>query len=406
MNENLSVGEWFFRSVDEFENAPPDCRQTPDGCALDAYLCPSGQWTIGDGCCFWEDGTPVKQGDRLEDGPGLEERRKSLLMYNAHYCEEYIREHVTVPLTQHQFDALCDFRFNTRETTLRNSTRLLPAINGQEWQKAAVAFTEFVYGTTTFDGKTYQRAMRGLLRRRLWNGLVFLGYDPSEAVKEDDVALPADRKLLSSGVYRDIIRSEGVTTLNQVRMKATQLVASATPTPAQNTGPSPPVSRPAPVSPSQLPTGAGAGQSNAKEQPPVLKPAGPPTTLPPVVAGTGGVKPPHRETKMPEGIPYGIDPTAGAKPMETTERFIGAAMLWLANGLRVGMANGMKLSGGLGFVTVLFLDMMKSPVTAAVMLSSIVAAVCFVGWLLGIGLEKAGLRKKKRGEARASQLMY
>ena len=247
MNESLSVGEWFFRSVDEFENAPPDCRQTADGCALEAYLCPSGQWTIGDGCCFWEDGSPVQQGDTLEDGPGLEERRKSLLMYNAHYCEAYIRQHVTVPLTQNQFDALCDFRFNTRETTLRNSTRLLPAINAQEWQKAAMAFTEFVYGTSTYEGKPYQRAMRGLLRRRLWNGLVFLGYNPEGAVKDDDVALPSDRKLLSSGVYRDIIRSEGVTTLNQVRMKAAPLQAS--PEPVQAPQPVPAVQEPAKAEP-------------------------------------------------------------------------------------------------------------------------------------------------------------
>jgi lysozyme len=226
MNENRTVGAQFFRLIDEFENAPPDCRQTPDGCALDAYLCPSRQWTIGDGCCFWEDGTPVKEGDTLEDGPGLAARRKSLLAYNAGYCEEYVRANTAVELDENQFDALCSFRFNTRETTLRNSSRLLPAINAKEWQKAAIAFTEFVYGTSSYNGKPYQEAMRGLLRRRLWEGLIFLGLDPQEAVKDKDVALPSDMKLLSSGTYRDMIRSEGLTTLNQVKMKATPLASS------------------------------------------------------------------------------------------------------------------------------------------------------------------------------------
>lgn len=92
--------------------------------------------------------------------------------------------------------------------------------------------------------------------------------------------------------------------------------------------------------------------------------------------------------------------------METTERFVGSAMMWLANGLRVGMANGLKLSGPVGFVAVLFLDMMKSPVTAALILTSIMAAIFAVIWFGGVILEKAGLRKKKKGEAAASQLMY
>jgi len=165
------------------------------------------------------------------------------------------------------------------------------------------------------------------------------------------------------------------------------------------------------ASPSQNPpilSVPGQGQSGGAIALPKVAPAPAPKppASPPVIAGQDGAKPIHRETKMPEGIPYGIDPTVGAKPMETTERFIGSAMLWLANGLRVGMANGMKVSGAGGFLVVLFLDMMKSPVTSALILSTIIAAICAVGWLCGVVLEKAGLRKKKKGEASASQLMY
>jgi lysozyme len=260
MNDHLTVGEWFYREIDEFENAPADCRQTADGCALDAYLCPSNQWTIGDGCCFWEDGRPVQQGDTLPDDENLEARRRSLLAYNAKYCEEYVRRHVKVPLTQNQFDVLCSFRFNTRETTLSGSSRLLPAINAQKWQDAAVAMTEFVYGSGSKRGPEtlppkgwdvekaggewwavppdhltgaerillgtrekwypYQDAHRGLLRRRLWGGLVFLGYDPRDVTKDTDVALPTKAKLLSTGVWRDSISAEGLTTLAHVRMRA------------------------------------------------------------------------------------------------------------------------------------------------------------------------------------------
>lgn len=109
---------------------------------------------------------------------------------------------------------------------------------------------------------------------------------------------------------------------------------------------------------------------------------------------------------MPDGVPYGVDLKAGAKPMEATERFVGSAMMWVANGLRVGAANGMKFTGFAGFVVALFLDMMKSPVTAALILSTIVAAILFVVWLFGVILEKTGLKKKKAAEVKASQLMY
>jgi GH24 family phage-related lysozyme (muramidase) len=361
MNEHLSVGKVFFRLVDEFENAPPGCPQTPDGCALEAYLCPSDQWTIGDGCCFWEDGTPVKEGDTLPNGPGLAERRRSLLAFNAQYCEEYVRKYVTVPLTQNQFDVLCDFRFNTRETTLRNSSRLLPAVNAQEWQKAAIALTEFVYGTTSHEGKAYQKAMRGLLRRRLWQGLLFLDYEPSEAVKDGDVALPCDRVLLKSGIYRDNIRSDGLTTLNIVKMRATKLAEPDSANTINKPAPPPvpggqaaeklgapvapkpelsasPAAQKSPASVSAIPT-AGVGQAAAPGSPaqpsPVSKPA-------PVVLPSQVQKPPPEPVIIApkqidmRGVPYGeIPPDAKPKNMTEAARVIGLVIVGIGSIVQV-----------------------------------------------------------------------
>jgi lysozyme len=386
MNEHLSVGEQFYRLVDQFENAPPDCRQTPDGCALDAYLCPSEQWTIGDGCCFWEDGTPVKQGDTLPDGPELEARRKSLLAYNARYCEEYVREYVTVPLTQNQFDALCDFRFNTRETTLRNSSRLLPAVNAQEWQKAATAFSEFVYGTSTFEGKPYQKAMRGLLRRRLWQSLIFLGYDPAEAVKSDDVALPCDRRLLSSGVYRDMIRSEGLTTLNQVRAKASPLVSEL----VLNT-PAPPL-----VATTRVPDGkAEQPGADPQSQPPVVSapPVSPAQTVPPVVARKPEVvasppaaaprAPVPASTVPPKPIiiaPQPINPNAlptnadTVKNMADSTRMVGMVLVAIGSIIQV-----VTLRLGIGTaIGAVFFDLTRDPVVITLAVTAVVAAL---GWV-------------------------
>lgn len=155
----------------------------------------------------------------------------------------------------------------------------------------------------------------------------------------------------------------------------------------------PPVT-PSVSDPAPSPLGPAAGVKPAPAEPPL------------VIAGQDGAKPVHPQTRMPDGIGYGIDQSAGAKPLESTERFVGAAMMWVANGLRVGMANGLKLSGPLGFIAVLFLDMMKQPVTAALICTTIVAIVLGVGWFFGFVLDKAGLKKKKKGEAGASQLMY
>ena len=37
-----------------------------EGCKLVAYKCPAGKWTIGYGSTFYADGTPVKEGDKID----------------------------------------------------------------------------------------------------------------------------------------------------------------------------------------------------------------------------------------------------------------------------------------------------------------------------------------------------
>ena len=462
MNDHLTVGEWFYREIDEFENAPADCRQTADGCALDAYLCPSNQWTIGDGCCFWEDGRPVQQGDTLPDDEHLPERRRKLLGFNAKYCEEYVRRYVTVPLTQNQFDVLCGFRFNTRETTLSGSSRLLPAINAQKWQDAAVAMTEFVYGSGSKRGPVklppkgwdveksggqwwaippdhlfgaerialgaeekwypYQDAHRGLLRRRLWGGLVFLDYDPRDVTKDNDVALPTKAKLLSTGVWRDSISAEGLTTLAHVRMRAKPLptdlvltipasppqaaeVAQRQPDPARSPAAGAtiaPIEKP----PLRGPTVAPAGEGVKSLPPTTSAPAAKPASVPAVIPAPVGTKPPSPNTKMPEHVPYRIDPQAGLKPMEETERFVGAALMLFGTFARVIMANGTALTGVGGVVVVAILDMMKSPTNLAILVTVITMGITAVLWVIAFIIDKLGLKIKKRGEATSTQAMY
>lgn len=212
LNQHLHASSQCRRLIKRFEKAPKGWPQTKDGAALLAYLCPSNQWTIGFGCSYWMNGDLVKEGDDIFD----EGRIEPLLEYNLRSAEDYVKSWVRVPLNQYQFDALVSFRFNTRETTLRTSTRLLPSINACLWDDAADAFTEFVYGTGSVDGKPYQKALRGLLIRRLCEALLFLGLDWDDAVKDDDVALPSDRQQRPDGSYRDKIRTAGKTKLSDV----------------------------------------------------------------------------------------------------------------------------------------------------------------------------------------------
>ena len=109
---------------------------------------------------------------------------------------------------------------------------------------------------------------------------------------------------------------------------------------------------------------------------------------------------------MPEHVPYRIDPNAGLKPMEETERFIGAALMFFGTFARVIMANGAALSGATGVVVVAILDMMKSPTNLAILISVIALIVTGVGWVIGFIIDKLGLKIKKRGEQAATQAMY
>jgi lysozyme len=73
---------------------------------------------------------------------------------------------VTVPITQHQFDALVDFAFNAGRGNLLKST-LLKKINLEDFAGAAVQFGLWVYA-----GGVEQP---GLVRRRAAEAAMFRG---------------------------------------------------------------------------------------------------------------------------------------------------------------------------------------------------------------------------------------
>jgi lysozyme len=101
----------------------------------------------------------VKMGDVCTD-----EQAVAWLQEDYVICEKDVNDHVNIPLTQGEFDALVDFCFNLGGRSLNNST-LLRLLNAGEYKLAAHEFERWDMA----GGKH----MAGLLRRRLAEEALF-----------------------------------------------------------------------------------------------------------------------------------------------------------------------------------------------------------------------------------------
>ena len=90
-----------------------------EGLQLKSYKCPAGVWTIGLGNTFYEDGSKVKQGDKIS-------KERAYLLFNliSKQFEKAINENVKVSISQNQFNALFCFCYNIGITAFKNSTLL------------------------------------------------------------------------------------------------------------------------------------------------------------------------------------------------------------------------------------------------------------------------------------------
>lgn len=127
-----------------------------ESCRLTAYQDQVGVWTIGWGHTF-----NVHQGMMCS-----QEQADAWLVEDYTASEDDVNTHVTVPLTQGQFDALVDFAFNLGRGALNNST-LLKDLNAGDYHAAAEEFEKWDHA----GGKV----VAGLLRRRLEEKAEFLG---------------------------------------------------------------------------------------------------------------------------------------------------------------------------------------------------------------------------------------
>ena len=98
-----------------------------EGCKLAAYTDSVGIWTIG----YGSTGKDVCQGLTI-----TQEEAENRLRKHLEGVEAAINRLVSVPLTQHEFDALCSFVYNIGETAFGKST-CLRKLNDSDYDGAA-----------------------------------------------------------------------------------------------------------------------------------------------------------------------------------------------------------------------------------------------------------------------------
>ena len=185
--------------------------------------------------------------------------------------------------------------------------------------------------------------------------------------------------------------------------------------PTQTAAPAPP-QVPARVSPEgDGPKPADPVKSSATGPSPVPSAAGKPAPVeplpkvvpkpvePPVIAGRDGAKPPSVWTKQVNEVDYKLDPNAGGKPLDFSERGIGFFWQRLSKGfIYVGC------SGVFGAPMAKFSSTMtQSAPLMNIFLDLVVPALTFATIALGgFCMRSYGDWKRHRGEQRASQFLY
>lgn len=147
-----------------------------------AYLCPAGVWTIGWGSIRWDAKTPVKKGDTC-----TVEQAERLLLKEVQRVEDAIDATIKVPLSQGQYDTLCELFYNIGIGWLTGQghpqATLVKLLNKGQYDKIPSEVLKFKMA----NGKP----LAGLLKRRqeavreLWFG----DYDAPLRVSDTDPAV-------------------------------------------------------------------------------------------------------------------------------------------------------------------------------------------------------------------------
>jgi lysozyme len=145
-----------------------------------AYLDPVGVWTIGWGTT----GKEVWPGRVITKAQGRE-----FLAQDMRYFEDRVKELVSVPLAQHQFDALVSFAYNCGEGNLGKSSALRELNRGNY---SAVPGLLMRYNTAKDRRTGVRKVLAGLTRRRKAEGALFMEASAPTKIKEPTLTHSAD----------------------------------------------------------------------------------------------------------------------------------------------------------------------------------------------------------------------
>jgi lysozyme len=124
-----------------------------EGCKLTSYQCSAGHWTLGFGNTFYEDGRPVKPGDKI-----TQERANELFEIIAKDFADKVKPLIKSTVTPNQFAAITSFAYNAGTGNLRSSTLLKKVNANPNDPSIALEFAKW--------NKAGGKVLAGLTRRR------------------------------------------------------------------------------------------------------------------------------------------------------------------------------------------------------------------------------------------------
>lgn len=402
MNSDLFTNNHGLRLIKEFEGAP----------RLTARLCEGNRYELGYGITFYPDGSPVKQGDTCTP-----ERADEMFRHALGVFEDAVIDMVgdKVELNENQFSALVALCYNIGVENFRTSTVLRETKAGRIYD-AAAAFGMWIFAT---NGAGHKQALRGLLRRRYAEALLYLGYDWTIACDIDAIALQRIPPETLPG--RDTVRFK--TPFSEVLAVAQKYPLEAMPsswqdiasdvtaldlTPSMQAAPSdisPEAKAEAPEPVPQPTVPATSAQpdpaSSVVESPDGEAGAAPVPRASPAPAPPISTKPPPKPVIIApksvdiRSIPYGeIDPEKGAKNMTDSQRAIGLVIVGIGSiiqivTMRLGIATAI---GAIAF------DLSRDPAVIAIAATGVAVVI---GWLT----RKRGTKVMTQGMVNATQVM-
>jgi len=379
-----------------------------EGLSLTGYLDPIGIPTIG----YGRTGPVAVVGKRIT----LAEA-DALLDEDVASHAQIVRDQITVPLTQGEFDALTSLAFN-----LGYIPKSLKACLNGGVTDAGKVMTPGSYGSALLQFPRNCRAggkpMKGLYRRRLAEACIFSDLpwenacsisviklqvteggqiDPNESTSLEDTLMRARLDTSRPPDTSSTIKKPWSELVKKAEPEAVPATGEAEPAEKEAPQPNPPlVSAPVPAPPSGPAVQAPAVVVPAPQPPPPpVKPAAPP------VGGVIVTKPPPEPVIIApksvdvRSIPYGeITPENGAKNMTDSQRGIGMVIVGAGSLIQIITT---RLGVGTAVGAIAF-DLSRDPVVIALAATAVVAAI---GWFT----RKRGTKVMTKGMIEARTLL-